>query len=97
MLTGAVSEPIALEIKDSSNTYLYCIIYTGIMYLIAGAFAWLLRAWKIDQLEVLAAEQGVSATEADHVQAVTLDRVISKELRAQRSGTSRRLFRWQRV
>lgn len=67
------------------------------MYIVAGGFGWLLRAWKIEQLEMLAAERGTSISQVENVQAVALDRVTSKELRAKRSTLPHRLFMWKRV
>ncbi|MCJ1330040.1 Tubulin beta chain (Beta tubulin) [Thelotrema lepadinum] len=86
VLPSLFSEAIGLEIESSSDTYLYAIIYTGLMYLIAGLFGWLLRAWKIGEMEMLAAERGTSIRDINNVQAVTLDRITSKELRAKRSS-----------
>ena len=44
-----------------------------------------------------AAEKGISVAEVDNVQAVSLGRVTSKELKAKRSSLVRRLFMWKRV
>ena len=95
--TSIVSEAIALEIESSSGSYLYVIIFTALMYMIAGGFGWLLRAWKIGQLEMLAAQKGTSVAEVSAVQAVTLDRVTSRELKAKRGSLARRLVQLQRV
>ena len=98
LINLAVSEPIGLEIEAAADTYLYAIVFTGLMYFIAGSFAWLLRAWKIGQLEMLAAEQGTTVDQVDAVQqSVVLDRVTSKEVRAQRSTLVYRLFAFKRV
>ena len=69
------------------------------MYIVAGLFGWVLRAWKIGEMEMLEAEKGTTIDQIDHVQTVatTLDRVTSKELRAKRSSFVHRLFTWRRV
>jgi hypothetical protein len=52
----AVSEPIGLELVDSNNGgYLGAQLFAGCMYLAAAISMLLLRAWKIGELEQLAA------------------------------------------
>ncbi|KAL8761269.1 MAG: hypothetical protein Q9184_002592 [Pyrenodesmia sp. 2 TL-2023] len=65
VLPTTFAEPIALELRqETGNIYLHAQIFTGFMYIIAGALCmWLLRAWKIGQLESLAASEGKSSAE----------------------------------
>ena len=95
-----VSEPIGLGIRQASNNeYLYVIVYTALMYIVAAISAIFLRVWKIGELEMLAAERGETVGQVDAAQthAIGLDRVTSKELRAKRSSIVKRLFAWTRV
>ncbi|KAL8989072.1 MAG: hypothetical protein Q9177_001959 [Variospora cf. flavescens] len=57
-----VAEPIALELRqETGNIYLHAQIFTGLMYVMAGGVCmWYLRAWKIGQIESIAAEEGKS-------------------------------------
>ena len=48
------SEAIALEI-ESNTKYLYAQLYTGLIYIASAVCLWFVRAWKIGQLEQLAA------------------------------------------
>ncbi|KAL9127288.1 MAG: hypothetical protein Q9217_003803 [Psora testacea] len=52
------SEPIALKLRQQTgNIYLHAQIYTGFMYLGAALCMWILRGWKIGQIEAIAAEK----------------------------------------
>jgi hypothetical protein len=47
-----VSEPIGLEIVSfNSRTYTGAILFTGWMYIGAAVFLWLVRTWKIGEME----------------------------------------------
>ena len=50
------AEPIALEIVSASG-YLSSQIFVGCMFLLAAASTWVLRTWKIDQVELKAARE----------------------------------------
>jgi hypothetical protein len=51
-----VSEPIALEIVSfNGGSYTGAILFTGFMYIGAAAMLWLVRAWKVGELERKAA------------------------------------------
>lgn len=53
-----VSEPIALQLRASTgNIYLHAQIFAGFMYLAAALCMWVLRAWKIGQIQQLAIEE----------------------------------------
>ncbi|KAF2496159.1 hypothetical protein BU16DRAFT_560993 [Lophium mytilinum] len=60
VLPTTFSEPIALEIISFNNgNYLGAQLFTGFMYIGAAFFLWLVRAWKIGELEK---EDAVDAT-----------------------------------
>jgi hypothetical protein len=48
------AEPIALEMVTASG-YLSAQIFVGCMFLLAGVSTWVLRSWKINQVELKAA------------------------------------------
>jgi MFS family permease len=50
------AEPIALQIVTTSG-YLSAQIFVGCMFLLAGASTWILRSWKINQVELKAASE----------------------------------------
>jgi len=45
------SEPIALEITSSTGSYLGTQLFTGFMYIISALCLWVLKAWKVADLE----------------------------------------------
>ncbi|KAJ9610856.1 hypothetical protein H2200_005633 [Cladophialophora chaetospira] len=50
------AEPIALEIVTASG-YLTAQVFVGCMFLLAGTSTWLLRMWKLNQVELKAARE----------------------------------------
>ncbi|KAF1974946.1 MFS general substrate transporter [Bimuria novae-zelandiae CBS 107.79] len=50
-LPTTFSEPIGLEIVAFNGNYTGAILFTGFMYLGAAGILWLVRAWKIGELE----------------------------------------------
>ncbi|KAL9109336.1 MAG: hypothetical protein Q9227_005966 [Pyrenula ochraceoflavens] len=54
--TTTVAEPIALELRreGSSNVYIDVQIFTAFMYFGAALCLWLVRAWKVGEIEELA-------------------------------------------
>ena len=99
-LTNAVSEPIALKLRQSKgNIYLHAQVYTGFMYIAAALCMWLLRAWKIGELEAIVAEQKVSTADLDpvNVEQSEVHRTISATSRAKKSSISKRLLAWKKV
>ncbi|KAK4188347.1 major facilitator superfamily domain-containing protein [Podospora australis] len=55
VLPATFAEVIGLTLRTSGvNGYINVQIFTGIMYITSFLFIWLLRSWKIQQLEVLA-------------------------------------------
>ena len=51
VLPTTFSEPIALEIAENTGSYLGAQLFTGFMYIAAAFCLWLLKAWKIGDLE----------------------------------------------
>ncbi|KAL8682200.1 MAG: hypothetical protein Q9186_001738 [Xanthomendoza sp. 1 TL-2023] len=66
VLPTTFAEPIALELRQKTgNIYLHAQIFTGVMYIIASLFLWVLRAWKIGEIERVAAAGGRSPAESE--------------------------------
>ena len=96
----AVSEPIALELRQqTSNIYLHAQIYTGFMYVAAALCMWLLRAWKIGEIEEIAAveEKPPGDIDALHAEPTQLRRTASRKSGFKRSSILKRLFVWKKV
>ena len=92
------SEAIALELRrPSGDIYLDAQVYTGFAYIAAALCAWGVRAWKVGQLECLAAEQGRPGEEVDVSEARTIERTVTQESKKYRSSFVRRMFIWKRV
>ncbi|KAF4307281.1 mfs transporter [Botryosphaeria dothidea] len=93
VLPTTFSEPIALQITASNNgNYLGAQIFTGFMYIGAAGFMWLLRAWKIGEMERLAAEKNGSETSADPV-----SEQPDEGARAPKSNFLKRMVKLKRV
>ncbi len=95
----AVSEPIALQLRQATgNIYLHAQIYTGCMYFGAALCMWLLRAWKIGELEALAAQEEKALHSGSALDAQSTD--LQSEASTGTSRKSRfivRLFAWKKV
>ena len=87
------SEPIALEIVDSTGSYLGTQLFSGFMYL-AGAFALLLlRGWKMGELDELAKIKEEDDSDLDNVEAESPLRALM----AGRKTIFKHFFKWQRI
>jgi hypothetical protein len=51
VLPTTFSEPIALEIAEGTGSYLGAQLFAGFTYIAAALCLWLLKAWKIGDLE----------------------------------------------
>ncbi|KAL8657686.1 MAG: hypothetical protein Q9226_001662 [Calogaya cf. arnoldii] len=68
VLPTTCAEPIALQLRQQTgNIYLHAQIFTGLMYIAAAVCMWFLRAWKIGEIEKIAAANGKSPAEV-HLQ-----------------------------
>ena len=92
-----VAEPIALELRQpTQNIYLHTQIFTGLMYIAAALCMWFLRAWKMGEIEIIAAAEGKSTAEIS----VGATEPIDKSPKGQAeptSGVLGRLFAWRKV
>lgn len=98
--SGVVSEPIGLKLrKNSGNVYLHAQIFAGLMYVAASICLWILRAWKIGDLEGIAAtEQGKGPEEGNTILSADPPEMASQfTSEAVKSSLRRRLFQWKRV
>lgn len=66
------------------------------MYIAAALCMWFLRAWKIGEIERVAAAKGPSPAEVSVVDIEPVDN-ISQAVGQPSSSVSRRLFAWKKV
>lgn len=84
----------------NNGSYTGAILFTGFMYLGAAVLLWLVRAWKIGELEEVAAKAQVDERQVDPVtEGIIGDQAdgapVSGEVR--KTSFARRLFMWRRV
>ncbi|KAH7385765.1 major facilitator superfamily domain-containing protein [Pyrenochaeta sp. MPI-SDFR-AT-0127] len=97
VLPTTFSEPIGLQIVAfNGGSYTGAIMFTGWMYIGAAVFLWLVRAWKIGEVEEKAAAVGKSEGEVDPVVDVT-DTESRAPADFKRSPFVKRMFKWQKV
>ncbi|KAF1833561.1 MFS general substrate transporter [Decorospora gaudefroyi] len=95
VLPTTFSEAIGLEIVAyNGGTYTGAILFTGWMYIGAAVFLWLVRAWKIGEMEARAAAAGKSESEIEPVAAETADGSATS---FQKSPFVKRMFKWEKV
>ncbi|KAL6702604.1 hypothetical protein ACN47E_001304 [Coniothyrium glycines] len=91
------SEPIGLEIVAFNNqSYTGAILFTGWMYIGAAVCLWLVRAWKIGEMEESAIEEGKSETDA-HLGICSPPEQGSVSRDFRRSPFVKRIFVWRKV
>ena len=88
-----VAEPIGLRIVAvNGGSYTGAILFTGFMYIGAAVCLWLVRAWKIGDME---AEDHVGSLGGMEVEGHVGDLGDSGSFR--KSRFAKRLFTWRRV
>ncbi|ORY06667.1 major facilitator superfamily domain-containing protein [Clohesyomyces aquaticus] len=101
VLPTTFSEAIALKIVDFDHgSYTGAILFTGFMYVGAAGFVWLVRAWKIGELQEKAIASGLDPHALDPVSDLPLGgeaRGDSTAVAMQKSSFARRLFMWEKV
>ncbi|KAL3420712.1 major facilitator superfamily transporter [Phlyctema vagabunda] len=70
VIPSTFAEPIGLKLRTPSGDYLHAQLFAGFMYLGAAIAAWLLRAWKIREMERAAADKEMRAREIQDDDAV---------------------------
>lgn len=98
--TFLVSEPIGLKLKQGSgNIFLHAQLFAGAMYIAASICMFVLRAWKIGEIEELAAEQGKAPEQIDVVSSepsrVSLS--VASGLKLPQPSLTRLIIQWERV
>ena len=89
------SEPIALELRQTKgDIYLHAQIFTGFMYVAAALCMWLLRAWKIGQLQEIAACENKSPESIGALQEVEPGEILDP---GTKSTLIARMFAWKKV
>ncbi|KAI4263692.1 MAG: hypothetical protein L6R42_001175 [Xanthoria sp. 1 TBL-2021] len=97
VLPTTCAEPIALELRQQrGNIYLHAQIFTGLMYIAAALCMWFLRAWKIGEIERVAAAKWKSPAEVSVVD-IEPAVIISQAVGQPSSSVLRRLFAWKKV
>lgn len=96
-----VSEPIGLEIVSFNNgSYTGAILFTGFMYIGAAGFMWLVRAWKIGDLEEKAAMLERKTAQSGNAVMVgegAGERMGSVRGEYKKTPFVKRLFMWQKL
>lgn len=94
-----VAEPIALELRQKNgNIYLHAQIFAGFMYIAAGLCMWLLRGWKIQQIEQITAEKEKRPEDIDTAFAESIDdRAVSPAGKRSKSSILKSFFMWEKV
>lgn len=85
--------------QSSGNIYLHAQIFAGLMYIAASICLWVLRAWKIGDIEQIAAKQGKKPEEVSAISAdpSTMAHTTTFEMDAMKSSIAKRLFQWRKV
>ncbi|KAI4277144.1 MAG: hypothetical protein LQ337_002017 [Flavoplaca oasis] len=97
VLPTTSAEPIALELRQrTGNIYLHAQLFTGLMYIAAALCMWFLKAWKVAEMERVAAVEEKSPAEVDVV-ATAPDDNTSQALEKPNISVLRRLFAWKKV
>ncbi|KAF2813301.1 uncharacterized protein BDZ99DRAFT_568524 [Mytilinidion resinicola] len=95
VLPTTFSEPIALEIVSFNNgSYLGAQLFTGFMYIGAASFLWMVRAWKIGELEKEDALDAKRQTGGPLTEKPAEEPAASE---AVRSGFVKRMFMWRKT
>lgn len=99
VLPTTFSEPIALQITSGSSGYLGAQLYSGFMYIGAATCLWLLRAWKIGQLQSAAAAVGKDPKKIDPADAHKAVEALqhAPEAKTARTSFMVRMVTWRKV
>ncbi|KAF2842384.1 MFS general substrate transporter [Patellaria atrata CBS 101060] len=91
------SEAIALEITASQNgEYLGAQLFTAFSYFVAALCVWLLRAWKLGEVERIAMVTGEKPEEVNATTSPTLDELGARTTKAQTAFVKRMLC-WKKI
>jgi hypothetical protein len=86
-----------LELKQTTgNIYIHAQIFTAVMYIAAAMCMWFLRAWKVGELEELAAEEGKAMANVDPLEPQRGDEMTHRSMKA-KSSLLKRLLKWKRA
>ncbi|KAH9865393.1 hypothetical protein J1614_008976 [Plenodomus biglobosus] len=97
VLPTTFSEAIGLEIVAfNGGSYTGAILFTGFMYVAAAVLLWLVRTWKIGELEEVAAAAGKAGGDVDAVASGTASTSMPV-VGFKKSGFMKRVFMWRKV
>ena len=91
------SEAIALEINTSTGSYLGSQLFTGFMYIAGAVCLWLLKAWKVGDLERKATIEQRSKGNLDLSKTRKEEAVDEEEQKRTKSSFLKRLVVWKKV
>jgi len=94
VLPTTFSEPISLEITEHTGDYLGAQLFTGFTYVAASLCLWVLKAWKVGELERMAAAE---KRPMDQTEAVHMSWTEPHSFEKPSSSFACRLFRWRKV
>jgi hypothetical protein len=101
VLPCTFSEPIGLGLRQNTgDIYLHAQIFTGLMYIAAAICMWLLRAWKVRELESMALSKGQREQEilnGDAMARPTITRNKSRASIKSKVETAKGLWSLQRL
>ncbi|KAK3203864.1 hypothetical protein GRF29_106g855238 [Pseudopithomyces chartarum] len=100
VLPTTFSEPIGLEIVALNGTYTGAILFTGFMYLGAACILWLVRAWKIGELEEKEANlrtEGLIRPKAGVDEGIGAQTTGQSSAILSKSSFVKRMIMWRRV
>ncbi|MCJ1243788.1 hypothetical protein MMC30_000985 [Trapelia coarctata] len=92
------AEPMGLELKQTAgNIYIHAQIFTAVMYIAAAMCMLFLRAWKVGELEELAAEEGKTVANIDPLEPQSEGENTAHGSIKAKSSVLKRLLQWKRV
>lgn len=93
VLPVTFSEPIALEMVDGTGSYLGTQLWTGFMYIAGAVTLVFVRAWKIGEMEELAAIKAENNEEVELVESESPKRALL----AGRKTMLKHVWKWRKV
>lgn len=98
LIALTVSEPIGLElVRLNGGSYTAAILFCGFMYIGAAVFLWLVRAWKIGEMEKEAAVLHTDVGHVDPVAVLSQDEQRVAVAKAPVTSFMKRMLVWTKV
>ncbi|KAF2722779.1 MFS general substrate transporter [Polychaeton citri CBS 116435] len=97
VLPCTFSEPIALEIVDGTGRYLGAQLFVGFMYIAAAMCLFVLRGWKIGELDEIALAKAQRPEDLDSVKVECSDAVSVRSRKVGRRKMLAECWKWRKV